>query len=164
MQRYLDDEAKTVAAGEVIAKAMRGGAVVYLEGQLGAGKTTFCRGVLRAFGYTGPVKSPTYTLVEPYENLRREGEPEQTPAVSVYHFDLYRLGDSEELEYMGIRDYFDHDAICLIEWPQRGSRFLPSADIMVSIEPQGAGRLLAARGVTLRGQQILAQLSEYEAN
>ena len=119
---------------------------------------------MRAFGYGGPVKSPTYTLVEAYEDLVYETESAQATAVSVYHFDLYRLGDPEELEYMGIRDYFDDHAICLIEWPQRGSGFLPSADIMVSIESQGTGRLLAARGMTLRGQQILAQLSEYEAD
>ena len=164
MQLYLDGEADTVAAGELFGRAMRSGAVVYLDGQLGAGKTTFCRGVLRAFGYGGPVKSPTYTLVEAYEDLVYETESAQATAVSVYHFDLYRLGDPEELEYMGIRDYFDDHAICLIEWPQRGSGFLPSADIMVSIESQGTGRLLAARGMTLRGQQILAQLSEYEAD
>ncbi|RNL60953.1 tRNA (adenosine(37)-N6)-threonylcarbamoyltransferase complex ATPase subunit type 1 TsaE [Zhongshania marina] len=164
MQRYLDGEADTVAAGELFGRAMRSGAVVYLDGQLGAGKTTFCRGVLRAFGYGGSVKSPTYTLVESYEDLVYETEPAQATTVSVYHFDLYRLGDPEELEYMGIRDYFDDHAICLIEWPLRGSGFLPSADIMVSIESQGTGRLLAARGMTLRGQQILAQLSEYEAD
>lgn len=164
MQRYLDGEAATVAAGESLGKAMRGGAVVYLDGQLGAGKTTFCRGVLRAFSYAGPVKSPTYTLVEAYEDLVCVTELPQAKAVSVYHFDLYRLGDPEELEYMGIRDYFNDDAVCLIEWPQRGSGFLPSADILVSIEPQGAGRIIAARGETLRGQQILAQLSEYETD
>ncbi|MBQ0796824.1 MULTISPECIES: tRNA (adenosine(37)-N6)-threonylcarbamoyltransferase complex ATPase subunit type 1 TsaE [Zhongshania] len=164
MQRYLDGETETVAAGELFGAAMHRGAVVYLDGQLGAGKTTFCRGVLRAFGYIGPVKSPTYTLVEAYEDLVFGAEPAKSKAVTVYHFDLYRLGDPEELEYMGIRDYFEQDTICLIEWPQRGSGFLPSADIMVSIEPQGVGRLLAARGNTLRGQQILAQLSEYETD
>lgn len=164
MQRYLDGEADTVAAGESLGKAMRGGAVVYLDGQLGAGKTTFCRGVLRAFGYAGPVKSPTYTLVEAYEDLVWATEPPELKTVSVYHFDLYRLGDPEELEYMGIRDYFNDDAVCLIEWPQRGRGFLPSADIMVSIEAHGAGRIIAARGETLRGQKILAQLSEYETD
>lgn len=164
MQRYLDGESATVAAGETLGRAMSTGAVVYLDGQLGAGKTTFCRGVLRAFGHLGPVKSPTYTLVEAYEELMVSTEPPKANPVSVYHFDLYRLGDPEELEYMGIRDYFDERSVCLIEWPQRGKGFLPSADIMVSIEQQGAGRLLAVRGATLRGQQILAQLSEYESD
>ncbi|WP_269619885.1 tRNA (adenosine(37)-N6)-threonylcarbamoyltransferase complex ATPase subunit type 1 TsaE [Zhongshania sp. BJYM1] len=164
MQQYLDGEDATVAAGEVLGRAMIGGAVVYLDGQLGAGKTTFCRGVLRAFGHLGPVKSPTYTLVEAYEELVVTTEPPMAKPVSVYHFDLYRLGDPEELEYMGIRDYFDDSSVCLVEWPQRGSGFLPSADIMVSIEQQGVGRLLAARGTTQRGQQILAQLSEYESD
>jgi tRNA threonylcarbamoyladenosine biosynthesis protein TsaE len=164
MQRYLDGEAATVAAGKSLGEAMHGGAVVYLDGQLGAGKTTFCRGVLRAFNYTGPVKSPTYTLVEAYEDLVLATQSPQVKTVSVYHFDLYRLGDPEELEYMGIRDYFNDDAVCLIEWPQRGHGFLPSADIMVSIEAQGAGRIIAARSETLRGQRILAQLSEYETD
>ncbi|MDF1693106.1 MAG: tRNA (adenosine(37)-N6)-threonylcarbamoyltransferase complex ATPase subunit type 1 TsaE [Zhongshania sp.] len=154
MQRYLDGESDTVAAGMWLGKALQGGAVVYLGGQLGAGKTTFCRGVLQAFGHVGAVKSPTYTIVEPYE----------AAGVSVYHFDLYRLGDPEELEYMGIRDYFDGDAVCLVEWPERGAGVLPLADIMVSIEVQGAGRLLVASGATPRGQQILAQLSEYETD
>ena len=154
MQRYLDNEADTVVAGQWLGKALHGGAVVFLGGQLGAGKTTFCRGVLQAFGHTGAVKSPTYTIVEPYE----------TAGVNVYHFDLYRLGDPEELEYMGIRDYFDNDAVCLVEWPERGAGVLPLADIIVSIEAQGAGRLLAARSATPRGHQILAQLSEYETD
>ncbi|MFT6165031.1 MAG: tRNA threonylcarbamoyladenosine biosynthesis protein TsaE [Zhongshania aliphaticivorans] len=154
MQRYLDGEADTVAAGQRLGRALQGGAVVYLGGQLGAGKTTFCRGVLQAFGHAGAVKSPTYTIVEPYE----------AGGVNVYHFDLYRLGDPEELEYMGIRDYFDNDAVCLVEWPERGAGILPLADIIVSIEAQGAGRLLAARSATPRGQQILAQLSKYETD
>ena len=154
MQRYLDDEADTVAAGRWLGKALQGGAVVYLGGQLGAGKTTFCRGILQAFGHKGAVKSPTYTIVEPYE----------AAGVNVYHFDLYRLGDPEELEYMGIRDYFENDAVCLVEWPERGAGVLPLADIMVSIAAQGVGRLLAARSATPRGQQILAQLSEYETD
>jgi tRNA threonylcarbamoyladenosine biosynthesis protein TsaE len=154
MQRYLDGEAATVAAGETFGRNIKEGAVVFLHGDLGAGKTTFCRGVLRAFGHLGPVKSPTYTLVEPYE----------AGSVSVYHFDLYRLGDPEELEYMGIRDYFTNDAVCLVEWPQRGSGFLPRADLMVSIEQQGAGRVLDAQGMSPRGQKILAQMSEYETD
>jgi tRNA threonylcarbamoyladenosine biosynthesis protein TsaE len=105
-------------------------------------------------GWQDRVKSPTYTLVEEY----------QVAQATVYHFDLYRLADPEELEYMGIRDYFDNDSICLVEWPERGAGVLPLADIMVSIEAQGAGRLLAARSETPRGQQILAQLSKYETD
>jgi tRNA threonylcarbamoyladenosine biosynthesis protein TsaE len=154
MQRYLDGEAATVAAGETFGRNIKDGAVVFLHGDLGAGKTTFCRGVLRAFGHLGPVKSPTYTLVEPYE----------AGSVAVYHFDLYRLGDPEELEYMGVRDYFTSDAVCLVEWPQRGSGFLPRPDLMVSIAQQGAGRVLDTQGMSPRGQKILAQMSEYETD
>lgn len=119
----LKDESATVRLGESLGRAAAGGAIVFLQGTLGAGKTTLCRGVLRAFGHQGAVKSPTYTLVEAYE----------FPSRHIYHFDLYRLGDPEELEYMGIRDYFSPDNLCLIEWPERGAGFLPAADLEVKV-------------------------------
>jgi tRNA threonylcarbamoyladenosine biosynthesis protein TsaE len=133
--------------------------VLSLEGQLGAGKTTLTRGILMALGHSGAVKSPTYTLVESYETL----------FVPVYHFDLYRLGDPEELEYMGIRDYFHSDSIVLIEWPDKGFGFLPAFDIRLSLVPQRVksehatiehatiiGRQLECVALTERGERVLA--------
>nr|WP_221200526.1 tRNA (adenosine(37)-N6)-threonylcarbamoyltransferase complex ATPase subunit type 1 TsaE [Litorivivens lipolytica] len=144
----MEGEAATVAAGEKLGAIAAPGSVWFLEGDLGAGKTTFCRGFLRAFGHSGAVKSPTYTLVEPYELARG----------LIYHFDLYRLGDPEELEYMGIRDYFSDNSICLIEWPQRGVGVLPVPDIRVRIETSGAGRSLQLTSATARGEQMIKRV------
>lgn len=138
---YLANEEATVALGAELGKVIPAGAVIFLDGTLGAGKTTFCRGVLHSFDYSGPVKSPTYTLVEPYELAQR----------TIYHFDLYRLGDPEELEYMGIRDYFSAEAICLIEWFEKGEGVLPQADILVKVVPKGEGRSVTLCGLTTNG-------------
>ncbi|WP_346838525.1 tRNA (adenosine(37)-N6)-threonylcarbamoyltransferase complex ATPase subunit type 1 TsaE [Microbulbifer sp. SAOS-129_SWC] len=146
----LADEAATVAAGTALGRActeqgMAAGLTLYLYGQLGAGKTTLCRGVLRAFGHTGAVKSPTYTLVEPYD----------FGAQRVFHFDLYRLGDAEELEFMGVRDYFAPGCLSLVEWPQRGAGVLPEADLEVELDVPDSGRLLVATAHSAAGEAVL---------
>lgn len=121
---------------------------VFLNGVLGAGKTSFCGAVLSAFGHSGAVKSPTYTLVEPYV----------FDHLTVYHFDLYRLGDPEELDYMGIRDYFDAHSVALIEWPERGRGFLPHADLVVSLNPSAMGRNLECVAGSKKGEAILSRM------
>ncbi len=104
--------------------------LVFLHGELGMGKTTLVRGLLREAGFTGTVKSPTYNLVEEYV----------LPTVHICHFDLYRLKDPEELEWLGMDDYLNSEAICLIEWPEMGAGYLPKADIECFLESNGAGR------------------------
>lgn len=148
MEYIADGEAAMVAFGEALGRACAGRGVVFLEGDLGMGKTTLCRGILRAYGHQGAVKSPTYTLVEPYE----------LGAQQLYHFDLYRLADPEELEYLGVRDYFAEKALCLVEWPARGSGLLPVPDLSLSIEVRGEGRRIECRAMTDHGRLVLDEL------
>ncbi|MEH6455341.1 MAG: tRNA (adenosine(37)-N6)-threonylcarbamoyltransferase complex ATPase subunit type 1 TsaE [Cocleimonas sp.] len=130
---YIEDEGAMMAFGGKLADDLTEGGIVLLKGDLGAGKTTLVRGLLRHLGHEGIVKSPTYTLVEPYELKDRK----------VYHFDLYRLGDPEELEYMGGRDYWESGALCLIEWPEQAKGYLPEADLTLEISYQEAGRSIS---------------------
>ncbi|HIG41296.1 MAG: tRNA (adenosine(37)-N6)-threonylcarbamoyltransferase complex ATPase subunit type 1 TsaE [bacterium] len=150
---YLADENATLEIASRLSKLLDGRGVVFLEGQLGAGKTTFCRGMLRAMGYSGAVKSPTFTLVEPY-NLQKG---------HVYHFDLYRLNDPEELEYLGIDDYLDANELCLVEWPERGQGFLPDCDLSIQLTvklTEGMGRRLRVEGKSARGHEICQTLTD----
>ena len=137
-----------VALGAKVANALQGGEVIYLKGELGAGKTTFARGLLNSLGYTGNVKSPTYTLIEPYS----------IDSLNVYHFDLYRINDPEELESMGIRDYCDGKSICLFEWPEQGVDSLPPADLILSLSHSDPGREANIESKSPPGETILNQL------
>ncbi|GAA4362499.1 tRNA (adenosine(37)-N6)-threonylcarbamoyltransferase complex ATPase subunit type 1 TsaE [Kangiella marina] len=126
----LESEAETVALGFALSELVALPFVIYMYGELGAGKTTFVRGLLQGLGHKGAVKSPTYTLVEPYELKGK----------AIYHFDLYRLSDPEELEFIGIREYQDDDALVIFEWPDKGSGMIPEADLVIELEYQDSGR------------------------
>jgi tRNA threonylcarbamoyladenosine biosynthesis protein TsaE len=143
------DAAAMVVLGARLAAAREPGMVVYLNGELGMGKTTLSRGFIQSLGHAGAVKSPTYTLVEPYE----------LGGLWVYHFDLYRLSDPEELEFMGIRDYFEETSICLVEWPERGAGILPPADLEINIEREGSGRRMRFCGASPLGERVVKLLS-----
>ena len=143
------DAVAMVSLGARLAAACEPGLVIFLQGDLGMGKTTFCRGFIHSLGHVGAVKSPTYTLVEPY----------QLGNLQVFHFDLYRLGDPEELEFMGIRDYFGDLSVCLVEWPERGLGALPTGDIVINIGREGQGRCLAVEAATEQGRRVLATMS-----
>lgn len=147
---FLADEVATLAYGDCLAKSMvQDAMVIYLQGDLGVGKTTLSRGFIQGLGHTGSVKSPTFTLVEPYSLNDR----------CVYHFDLYRLCDAEELDYMGIRDYFQGNAICLIEWPQKGDGILPMADMLIQMTPNSQGRKVEC---TVNSQKALLVLEKMQ--
>lgn len=141
----LPSEAETIAAGERLAPALPEGAFIYIDGDLGAGKTTLVRALLRALGHQGPVRSPTYTLIEPYELGGR----------SIYHLDLYRLGSPLELEDIGFRDLLAEPCLLLVEWPERGGSLLPQPDLRLQLKPLEEGRLLKLLPSSETGSKIL---------
>lgn len=169
--RYLVDEAATETFGRLLAQAtQRGpqstsgasagsgepgvratlGGRIFLSGDLGAGKTTLTRGLVRGYGIEGAVKSPTYTLVEPYEQ----------PGCNLYHFDLYRLADPEEVEFLGVGEYFDEANLCVIEWAEKGKGYLPVPDLEISLSHEGAGRIVHWQPRSPRGESIVKKLSD----
>lgn len=151
MERYLDNEAATLQLGKRLSQLCIPPCVIFLHGELGAGKTTLVRGFLQGMGHQGAVKSPTYTLVEPY----------QFGNTKVSHFDLYRLGEPEELEYLGIRDYLDDHSICLIEWSERGQGYLPHPDIEIFLEIRREGRQARMIAHDQNGEALLTKLEPF---
>lgn len=141
MRVTLTDTAATEAAGAALASVLPRSLVVYLHGDLGAGKTTLVRGMLEALGHPGRVPSPTYTLVEPYELGDRE----------LKHLDLYRIADPEELEFLGVREL---EGVVLIEWPERGTYFLPAPDMHCRLSVVPEGRSLDIEGRTELGKSV----------
>lgn len=142
----LQDEEATIEVGAKLALVFKNfvasedhAIIVYLEGDLGAGKTTLTRGLIHALGFEGVVKSPTFTIVEPYHVAN----------FKIYHFDLYRLADPEELLYLGGRDYFEKGSLCLVEWPSQGTGVLPKADVKLKLLHQEQGRELIIENLKL---------------
>jgi tRNA threonylcarbamoyladenosine biosynthesis protein TsaE len=155
LQYFLADENATIAVGTAIADTIKAelkqGLIVFLNGDLGAGKTTLTRGFVRGMGHVGNVKSPTYTIVEPYE----------LGDWRVYHFDLYRLSDPEELEYMGIRDYFEDNCCCFIEWPEKGQGLLAQPDIIINLTYVDEQRTISLESITEKGSRLIAALPNF---
>ena len=145
---YLEDEAATLAFGTRLAQVLVPGLFIALSGDLGSGKTTLARGVLRGLGYQGKVKSPTYTLVELYKLSR----------LDLYHFDLYRFSNPQEWVDAGLRESFDDGSICLVEWPERASELLPEADLAITLAVERTGRTLEIKAQTESGRNCLSML------
>jgi tRNA threonylcarbamoyladenosine biosynthesis protein TsaE len=142
-------EGEMLRLGESLARTLTPPCIIYLQGNLGAGKTTLVRGILTALGHNSNVKSPTYTLVESY----RLGE------LACYHFDLYRLGDPEELETIGFRDYLQSDSLCFVEWTEKGGGWLPEPDLLIWLEAAAPGeRRVVCKAMKSAGEQILEKL------
>lgn len=146
---FLPDEPATQALGQKLAENLQAPFVIYLSGDLGAGKTTFVRALLRALGVTGAIKSPTFALVEPYV----------LSDCACYHFDLYRLVEPEEIEYIGFRDYFSTQSLCLVEWPEKAVGILPNSDITLNLSIAGRGRDAIIEAHSERGLALLSKLA-----
>lgn len=149
MKLAIQGEASQEALGGKLAPLLRPPLIVFLEGDLGTGKTTLTRGILRGLGHRGAVRSPTYTLLEPYD----------LGPLRLYHLDLYRLGDPEELEYLGLRDLLDRDSVLFVEWPQRGCGALPPPDLEIRLDYRGPGRALDLIPHSPAGAELIMALA-----
>lgn len=139
------DEAGLVALAVHMATPLRSGGVIHLSGELGAGKTTFCRALIRALGVGDRVKSPTYSLIESY----------RVASLTVHHLDLYRIAHADELEWLGLHDLLDGDTLLLVEWPERGVSALPPADLAIELKHAGETRDVCIHALSARGQAVL---------
>jgi tRNA threonylcarbamoyladenosine biosynthesis protein TsaE len=148
MTRFLAAEADTLALGAALAQGLRPGMVIYLSGDLGAGKTTLARGVLRGLGITERVKSPTFTLLELYT----------ISSLYLYHFDFYRFNRSDEWADAGFREYFNSESVCLVEWPEKAGGQLPAPDMRIEMEVDGSGRSVTISAHTEAGNNCLKRL------
>lgn len=155
MLAYLADEAATLDLGKQIAQhCPQEQFTIHLEGELGAGKTTLTRGLLHALGHKGNVKSPTYTLVEHYSLSTRQ----------VFHFDLYRLADPEELDYLGLDDYLSHQSLCIIEWASQGGDYLPKPDLILTLSYQNQSRHVVIDAISDQAKTLSLQLKTTSIN
>jgi tRNA threonylcarbamoyladenosine biosynthesis protein TsaE len=149
---HLHEEAGTLALGASLARTLQPGLTIYLHGDLGAGKTALTRAMLHALGHTGHVKSPTYTLAEPYTVTIGDA------SVQVIHFDLYRMASAEEFLDAGFREYFNQQTICIIEWPEKAETVLPPPDISISLAVAGEGRDVELHALSDQGVECLNRL------
>lgn len=147
----LPNEAATLKMARWLSHGLSAGLTIYLHGDLGAGKTTLVRGLLEHLGYIGKVKSPTYTLVEPYV----------VSGLNLYHFDLYRFADPEEWDAVGFREYFNDESVCLVEWPEKAGDLLPPADIDIHLQLDGKGRQINMHANTDAGKQCLKRCAHF---
>lgn len=145
LEAHLPDEAATLALGAAIAPCIEPGLSIHLRGDLGAGKTTLARGVLRGLGHRGAVKSPTYALVELYRLSR----------LDLHHFDFYRFHDPREWSDAGFRESFGGSTVTLVEWPERAGKLLPPQDVAITLIPSGDGRIASFTACSPRGQVML---------
>ncbi|BCU07149.1 tRNA (adenosine(37)-N6)-threonylcarbamoyltransferase complex ATPase subunit type 1 TsaE [Allochromatium tepidum] len=148
LELTLDTPESQMDFGACLASALKPPCVIFLEGDLGTGKTTLTRGILRGLGHSGAVRSPTYTLVEPYA----------LTGLELHHFDLYRLGDPEELDYLGLRDLLGRDSVWVVEWPERGAGLLPKPDLRIRLVHRDAGRHLTLTAMSPAGEALLSDV------